>query len=187
MIKGRKIVLREKRLEDAEDDYAWRCDAELARLDAAPPLCISFSHFMATYAWEIRSSNREQHRFAIETLDGKHIGNCMYYGVDKRRKEAEIGIMLGDRSYWDQGYGTDAVKTLTHHIFKEAKLQRLCLHTLTWNLRAQRCFEKCGFVPCGHLTRQGNDFIVMELWRSWLDENRELEAEPAQNSGDVRD
>ena len=32
---GARIILREKRLEDAEQDYIWRSDPELARLDAA--------------------------------------------------------------------------------------------------------------------------------------------------------
>ena len=177
MIRERKVALREKRLGDAEDDYAWQCDAELARLDAAPPLRISFSRFMATYEWEIRHSSSGRHRFAIETIDGRHIGNCMYYSVDEQRKEAEIGIMIGDRKYWDRGYGTDAIKALIHHIFEETNLQRLYLCTLTWNIRAQRCFEKCGFVPCGHLTKQGNDFMIMELWRSWYESSFPLTAD----------
>ncbi len=35
MIKGKKVILREKRLEDAANDYRWRTDPELARLDGA--------------------------------------------------------------------------------------------------------------------------------------------------------
>ena len=38
VIAGEKVVLRKKRIEDAEDDYAWRTDEELARLDATKPL-----------------------------------------------------------------------------------------------------------------------------------------------------
>ena len=34
---GAKVVLREKRVEDAEFDYRWRSDPEIARLDAASP------------------------------------------------------------------------------------------------------------------------------------------------------
>jgi RimJ/RimL family protein N-acetyltransferase len=170
MIAGRKVVLREKRISDAKDDYAWRSDPELARLDAAPPLRLSFSKFMLTYSEELQHSSPRQRRFAIETLDGKHIGNCMYYDIDKEKGEAEIGIMLGERSYWDQGYGTDAITTLTRHAFEEAGLKRLYLRTLSWNLRAQKCFEKCGFLSCGHILRGSNNFLFMELKRSWFEE-----------------
>jgi ribosomal-protein-alanine N-acetyltransferase len=167
MIKGRKVVLREKRLSDAVDDYAWRCDPELARLDAAPPSWLSFSEFMMSYAEELRYPSPRRSRFGIDTLDGKHIGNCMYYDIDHKKREAEIGIMIGNRNYWDQGYGTDAITTLVRHIFEEAGLERVYLNTLNWNFRAQRCFEKCGFVPYRHLSRGGDDFVVMELRRIW--------------------
>ncbi len=168
MIKGRKVVLREKRLNDAENDYAWRCDPELARLDAAAPSRLSFAEFTMSYAEELRHPNPGRRRLAIDTLDGKHIGNCMYYDINEKRQEAEIGIVIGNRDYWDQGYGTDAITTLVCHIFEEAGLERLYLNTLNWNLRAQRCFEKCGFVPYRQLSRGRDDFVIMELRRSWL-------------------
>ena len=171
MLKGQKVVLREKRLEDATNDYAWRSDDDLARLDAAPTLRIPFTNFLASYADELGHPSPRRHRFAIETLDGKHIGNCMYYNIDEGKGGAELGIMIGDRDYWDQGYGADAVITLLDHIFNTTRLERVYLNTLEWNARAQRCFEKCGFVPCKRRRRYHGTFVIMEIYRnSW--ENR---------------
>ena len=167
MLKGRKVVLREKRLEDAANDYAWRCDDELARLDAALPLRTSFTSYLAEYAAELSSPSPRKSRFAIESLEGKHIGNLMYYDIDEAKKEAELGIMIGDRDYWDQDYGSNAIITLLDHIFDTTRLERIYLNTLDWNIRAQRCFEKCGFVPCGRVRRYGDTFILMEIRRSW--------------------
>lgn len=166
VLKGGKVVLRGKRLDDAANDYAWRCDEELARLDAAPPLRLSFAEFLAEYAEELRYPSPRRRRFAIESPEGKHIGNLMYYDIDEGKGEAELGIMMGDRDYWDQGYGTDAIATLLDHIFNTTSLERIYLNTLDWNIRAQRCFEKSGFVPCGQVRRYGNNFIVMEICRS---------------------
>jgi len=45
-----KVRLREKRLDDAAVDYAWKTDAELAQLDAAPLLSIGFQQYLADYA-----------------------------------------------------------------------------------------------------------------------------------------
>jgi len=45
-LRGARIILREKRLEDAEQDYIWRSDPELARLDAAYPLTMSYDRFL---------------------------------------------------------------------------------------------------------------------------------------------
>ena len=104
-----------------------------------------------------------QGRFAIETEEGKHIGNCMYYNIDGNRGDAELGIIIGDRHYWDKGYGADAVATLVSRVFEEPKLEKIYLHTLEWNIRAQRCFQKCGFTICGHTIRSGHHFMIMEL------------------------
>lgn len=171
MINGEKVALREKSLSDAPNDYEWRCDPELARLDGVLPAVISFPEFMKSYEQELLYPSRHRRRFAIDTLEGKHIGNCMYYDVDDERAEAELGIMIGHRDYWDKGYGTDAVTTLVNHIFSETSMERIYLHTLDLNLRAQRCFHKCGFVPCGSLKRHGGDFVVMELRRIWREKS----------------
>jgi ribosomal-protein-alanine N-acetyltransferase len=162
---GDKIKLREKRLADAEDDYAWMTDAELAELDAAPLPTTSFSQYLADYNSDLRYPPTIRHQFAIETSEGKHIGNCTYYGIDNDKCEAELGIMIGNRGYWNQGYGSDAVTALIEHVFGKTKLNRLYLKTLVSNKRAQKCFAKCGFVPYGHLKKDGYSFILMELHR----------------------
>ena len=105
MISGEKVVLREKRIEDAAADFAWRTDEELAKLDATRPLNMSYAEFLRYVKEEIALPNPRSKRLAIDTIDGKHIGNFMYYDIDLRRGEAELGIMIGDRDYWGKGYG----------------------------------------------------------------------------------
>jgi RimJ/RimL family protein N-acetyltransferase len=168
MLVGQKVVLREKRFSDVENDYAWRCDRDLVRLDAAPLLKPSYREFAACFADELRYPSKRRHRLAIDSLDGRHIGNCMYYDIDVNKKQTELGILIGDREYWGKGYGTDALTILVDYIFREIEIDRIYLKTLDWNIRAQLCFQKCGFIPCGRVTRSGNDFIIMELHRSWL-------------------
>ncbi len=169
MLKGEKVVIRGKKTSDAANDYAWRSDEELARLDAAMTLHIPFKHFLTSYIDEISHSSPRRQRFAIDTLGGKHIGNCMYYNIDRVKGEAELGIVIGDRDYWGKGYGEDAVTTLIAYIFNSDGIDRVYLNTLEWNARAQRCFEKCGFTSCRRRRRFNGTFIVMEIYRhSWL-------------------
>lgn len=160
-----KVRLRRKRIADAPLDYAWKTDPELAELDAAPQLRIGFQQYLSEYGYELHhpSSNRKQ--FAIETLAGKHIGNCTYYNINNTRGEAELGIMVGDRDYWDKGYGANAVTTLVNYILQHTKLNRIYLKTLVSNTRAQRCFAKCGFTPYGQAKLDGYSFVLMELYR----------------------
>ena len=163
---GEHVVLRNKRLEDVADDYAWRTDEELARLDATRPTNLSYEEYAGYAREDLDYTSRWSRRFAIETRDGKHIGNCMYYDIDVKRGQAELGIMIGDRDYWNRGYGTDSVDILLDHIFTSTPFQRVYLHTLDWNQRARRSFARSGFVECKTVRRGGQDFVLMEVLRS---------------------
>lgn len=164
--KGQKVILRDKQLADAASDYLWETDSELMGLDASEAIGIPFAEFLVQYAELMNHRSKRSRRFAIETLDGKYIGNCGYYNVDNLRKEAEIGIIIGDREYWGKGYGSDALATLVRHIFEDVGLERIRLLTLNSNIRAQRSFEKCGFVSCGRVLKDDYEFLVMELYRA---------------------
>jgi RimJ/RimL family protein N-acetyltransferase len=142
----------------------------LARLDAAYPLTMTFERFLKIFQDQLRYPTPGSHHFATETLDGKFIGNCMYYDLDSLSKEAELGIVIGDRDYWSGGYGYDAVVTLLHHMFDDLRLKRVYLHTLEWNHRAQKCFERSGFDPVRNVRRMSRDFILMEVFRDDWDE-----------------
>ncbi len=172
MIIGSKVILREKRPTDAWDDYAWEIDPELAQLDAAPTIAISYSRYLSDYAKELSNPSTTNHQFAVDTLAGKHIGNCSYYNISETRGEAELGIMIGNRDYWDKGYGADVVTTLANHIFRQSNLNRIYLKTLKSNTRAQKCFQKCGFTRYGQLAKDGYSFALMEIYRSQCQEQQ---------------
>ena len=165
IVTGNKIRIREKKLEDAVNDYTWCRDPELSRLDAAQPLVMTLSHYISEYAAELRYPSLTRRRFAVETLDGIHIGNCSYYNIDLKRSEAEMGIMIGNRDYWGKGYGYDVIKTLVSHVFRNTNFKKLYLKTLDWNFRAQACFRKCGYVQYNKINRDGYTFILMEISR----------------------
>ena len=166
IIDGTKVVLRQKRIEDAFHDYQWRIDPELSKLDATFPLRIRYKEFVRFSLDEIEYPSRRSRRLAIDTKDGVHIGNCMYYDLDERRGQTELGIMIGDRDYWDGGYGTDAVVTLVGHIFKTiSSINKVYLHTLEWNSRARKSFAKAGFVEVREVKRDGQNFVLMETVR----------------------
>ncbi len=169
---GQLATLRSKRMSDAWNDFQWRTDAELSRLDAAVPLGLSFTDFERFYREDLRKSNPKSLKFAIEDENGVHIGNCMCYDYNKRRRQAEFGIMIGNPDYWGQGYGADATKTLLAHIFATTQIRRLYLHTLSSNRRAQRSFENAGFRAYDNVWREGKSFIQMEvLAHEWFREN----------------
>ena len=174
-LRGARVVLRDKRPGDAENDYRWRSDPELARLDAAIPLTMSFERYLKLFEDQMKYPTPGSHHYSIETLDGLFIGNCMYYDLDTVNREAELGIVIGDRDYWSDGYGYDAVTTLLDHMFTVRDLKRVYLHTLEWNDRAQKSFSKSGFNAVRPVRRMAHDFILMDVLRDdWFATREEL-------------
>ena len=79
--------------------------------------------------------------------------------------------MIGNRDYWNLGYGSEIISTLLDYIFNTVKLNRVYLTTLTWNTRAQKCFKKCGFKENGPIERDHKTFFLMSIrheeWESF--------------------
>jgi RimJ/RimL family protein N-acetyltransferase len=166
LARGTHIVLRSKTIADAEQDYEWRRDPELATFDAARPYNGSLREYISIFKDELNYPSPYRRTIAVEDLSGTHIGNVMYYNADFHRRETEIGITIGLRDYWSRGYGTDLMRTFSGYLFEALGLDRIYLKTLDWNLRAQRCFEKAGFTRYS-LSRRGEyNFILMELRRA---------------------
>ena len=173
---GRRIKLRDKKLSDVRDDYRWESNPELSRLDAATPLTISFPEYLLSHASAVHGTSSSRRVFAIDTLDGKHIGNCVYYGIDELAGEAELGIMIGNSDYWNKGYGAEAVTLLLGYIFSHTTLNRVHLKTLETNYRAQKCFRKCGFIHYEHAVRDGYSFMLMQIYRKDWEKQQQSEA-----------
>ena len=166
---GKLVLLRRKRLDDARLDWIWRTDIELAELDAAPVSPLTYEQYRNQYAWQLRSTPVYRSTFAVESLeDSRHIGNVMYYNTDFQRRETELGILLGDRTCWNGGFGREAVGLLLDYVFTNTALTRVYLHTLDWNVRAQKAFAAAGFRDCGRVRRGQHRFHQMHALREWF-------------------
>ncbi len=175
---GDLTVLRSKIMDDAEADYSWRIDPELAGLDATRPVTLSFIEYLRYHRADVNYPSPWSVRMAIETLDGQHIGNCMYYDINVEKSQCEFGIMIGNRDYWGRGYGTDVAISALQHIFTTTELERVYLHTLTDNFRAQKSFAKAGFSVVREVKRDGYKFVLMDIWqKDWLAVNTERKPE----------
>ncbi|HVN55256.1 MAG TPA: GNAT family protein [Anaerolineaceae bacterium] len=111
----------------------------------------------------------------IEIREGEGwlpVGNCSFFNLDSRIRSSEVGIMIGEKSFWNQGYGTEAMALLLRHGFETLNLNRIYLRVFANNPRAIRSYEKIGFVHEG-VERQGEykagqyiDVLLMSVLRS---------------------
>ncbi|MBM7615555.1 RimJ/RimL family protein N-acetyltransferase [Alkaliphilus hydrothermalis] len=82
--------------------------------------------------------------FAIFNEDDVLIGYISLRDINWLRRSSELGIVF-DPKYMNKGYGTDALKSFIYYYFKTLKMKQLKLRVAEFNIRAQRCYENCGF------------------------------------------
>ncbi|MBC7338495.1 MAG: GNAT family N-acetyltransferase [Firmicutes bacterium] len=148
MLVGEKVVLRPPEMEDVDTLLRWINDREVGR-----HLMPHFPYSRAQERdWIERVSRSESDRvLIIQTHEGRPIGVMGLHRIDQVHRQAELGIFIGEKEYWGQGYGTDAIRTLLRFAFDAMNFHRIYLRVNADNVRAQRCYEKCGFVREGTL------------------------------------
>jgi aminoglycoside 6'-N-acetyltransferase len=58
------------------------------------------------------------------------------YGTDQ---------LIGEVEYWNKGIGKVLVKAVVEHLVKTKQAEKVVMDPQEWNVRAIRCYEKCGF------------------------------------------
>ena len=82
--------------------------------------------------------------FAIEA-EGLHIGNIGLHKIDRVHRKADVGIVIGEPTFWSKGYGTEAMRTALLYAFGPLSLNKVSLDVLEYNTRAIRIYERLGF------------------------------------------
>ena len=70
---------------------------------------------------QMLQSPKAEHVLVIEakTEDGwKPIGNTSFMDINWVNRNAEIGIFIGEKEYWNRGYGREVMKLMLRHGFK---------------------------------------------------------------------
>ena len=147
MLKGQRVLLRPMQREDIAREHAFNQDVELYGLDCDYPRVSPLDNAEAFYESRTKFGD-DIAPFAIEA-DGQYIGYCTLMDLHNRHKSFELGIMIGDRAYWNRGYGREVIKLLLHYGFHYLGARRIALTTHAKNERAIRCYRACGFVEEG--------------------------------------
>lgn len=173
MIAGNHVRLRAIERQDLPLYVAWLNDSEVREnLMQSTPLSQAQEEI-----WFERNLNRppEEQPLGIEvqTSEGwQLVGNCGFMQIDLRHRNAEIGIFIGDKRFWNKGYGSEAMRLMVQYGFNTINLNRVYLYVFETNVRGIRCYEKAGFKHEGRLRQaifqngQYIDLLVMGLLRS---------------------
>ena len=81
-----------------------------------------------------------------------HIGNINAY-IDEDNSTASVGIMIGERRVWGQGYGLEAWVAVCHYLMYDIGIRKVTAGTLAVNKGMLRIMEKSGMVADGRWIR----------------------------------
>jgi RimJ/RimL family protein N-acetyltransferase len=175
MITGDRIRLRAIERADLAQFVDWINDPEVRQgISAFLPLSMAREEH---WFEEMLKRPIEEHPFALEIQQDKKwtlIGSCGIFDIDWISRRAEIGIMIGVKSQWNKGYGTETMRLILKHGFETLNLHRLFLRVFDTNPRAIRAYEKAGFVLEARLReahfadgRYHDDLIMSVLRLEW--------------------
>ncbi|MFH1145993.1 MAG: GNAT family N-acetyltransferase, partial [bacterium] len=139
-IKGKKVYLRPLRLTDAPRFTAWLKDPAVNKYTTRKAVSLKEER-----KW-IRNLRKHKNTccLAMDTKDGVHIGSI---GAEAQQKDKYglLGILIGDKQYWDKGLGTEAMELFVSYVFKKWKLHRVELDVYEYNPRAIKVYKRLGF------------------------------------------
>ena len=151
-VRGERVYLRALEPDDIEHVHRWYEHADTARLMGEMPR--SLAHRRSDAEADVGKAGRDWFSFVICLLtDDRPIGRADVFEIDRINGSAGFGIAIGEHDQRGAGLGTDAVNALADFCFGQLRLERLWLVTDSVNARAQRVYEKAGFVREGVLRR----------------------------------
>jgi len=149
IIKGERIRLRAAEREDIPMFLRWINDEDVTE---NLPSLMPISQFEEEDWYEsMMKKPASEHALVIEIKDEKKkdsyipIGNCTFFHINWINRSTEIGIMIGEKSFWNKGYGTETMRLMLEHGFNTLNLHRIWLRVFPDNKRGIRAYEKAGF------------------------------------------
>ena len=151
--------------DDAEIYARWLNDMEVVRF-----LTMATSIINTENERNLLEELSKGHNYGIVAIgEDKLIGSCGLVNMDTVNRCAEIGIFIGDKAYWHQDYGSEAMTLLMDYGFRYLNLHNIFLQVYSFNENAVECYRKLGFREVGR-RRQAvyrdmafHDVILMDI------------------------
>lgn len=152
--------------EYAEILVKWSNDMDVAILTGDASNMITYD-MQKNY---IEGTIKNGYGFLIIRKDNDEpVGTCRLKHIDLINRKAELGIFIGEKSCWNIGIGTEAIKLILDFGFNIINIRNIMLDVFSFNERAIKAYEKCGFKEIGRRRKSvvyGNneyDEIYMDI------------------------
>src|SRR3989344_4176067 len=165
VIEGDRIMLVPFSLKhlNAPEYISWLCDYDTVKFLNLPEYWkpIPFEKVEAYVKSMIASESNLF--FAIIAKDEKKcIGTFKIGGIDWNAMNVNLGIMIGDSSYWGKGIASETFSIAIKYCFEQMNMHKIIGGCMEPNIGMRKVFEKCGFKEEGCFIEQ--DFLEGKWW-----------------------
>ena len=164
---GTKVTLRPPDDSDAARFVEWFADVEVSRY-LGRPFTFALSQEEG-YLKNVGESKTEV--FWMIEADGQAIGATGIHGIDWLHAHGISGTVIGVKSEWRKGYGSEAMLLRTDYAFRQLNLHKLMSGAFLENEPSKRALMKAGYREVGiereHFFRDGrwHDHWLCEVRR----------------------
>ena len=156
LAKGQKCYLRQFSREDVDNWLAWPTYHDPLYSSSYPRPMNRFERDSWYYE---RTSRYDYMMFAVDDFQNNLVGLITLRNIDKNQSFAVLGISMRP-DFLDVGFGTDSLWAFLNYYFDILNFDSMVLDVAAYNLRAQRVYEKCGFVYTGEHWGHFDDYTV---------------------------
>ena len=145
VLKGEKVTLRPPVDGDPAKFIEWFADLEVTRyLGTAFPVSLQQEEDFFKRVGE----SKNDVWWAIEA-EGRTIGASGIHRIDWINAHAITGTVIGDKTCWRKGYGSEAMALRTEYAFRQLNLHKLKSGAFMENEPSKRALQKAGYRQAG--------------------------------------
>ena len=170
-ITGNKVILRERREEDAEFFVRWfNTEDVMFRCGFTEPTTVEKERAV--------SDSEDRDWYTICSLDGNIVGETGLLRMFPQWKCTDLTIIIPNPDDRGKGYGSEAIRLVLQLAFEKYGMNRVAIGVVAENHEALRFYERVGFRKEG-IQEQGYlyrgryiDFVMMRILRSEWESSR---------------
>lgn len=145
MVWGKKTYIKKMERKHVEEMQQWGRHSDPIFFSYTMP---KMNKKQKDYWYSRKTQSFTRKCFVVYNHNNRLVGYISLRNIKWVRKISELGIVF-DPNFLNSGYGTDSLKSFIRYYFDVMNMKKLVLRVAEFNVRAQKCYQKCGFAVEG--------------------------------------
>tara|TARA_B100000035_G_C20993130_1_gene551181 strand:- start:115 stop:630 length:516 start_codon:yes stop_codon:yes gene_type:complete len=161
LLKAEKIYVKSLKISDITNSYVkWLNDKEVNKFLLSGSIIWNIK-LVERYVLDSINNQNEILFGIFKISDDKHIGNVRIHDINYSNSSAWIGIMIGDKSEWGNGYGLVILRLIIKFVFNQLKINILNAAVSNENKASLKTFKKAKFKIMKKFETKKNGYGLM--------------------------